>query len=113
VVINLVKNAAQASPKGSEVTVSLVEDAGKVILGVADHGSGMSAETQARLGEPFFSTRGDRGTGLGIGISRRIVEEHEGTLSYESRPGEGTRATVSFPALAAPPGPRSPSARSA
>ena len=101
VVINLVKNAAQASPRGGEVTVSLAQQGDRVVLGVADGGSGMSAETLARVGEPFFSTRGDRGTGLGIGISRRIVEEHEGTLTFASKPGEGTRATVTFPALAA------------
>ena len=101
VVINLVKNAAQASERGGEVTIALRQDGDRVLLTVADRGAGMTPETLARVGEPFFSTRGDRGTGLGIGISRRIVEEHEGTLTFESRPGEGTRATVSFPALEA------------
>jgi signal transduction histidine kinase len=59
----------------------------------------MAPEVVARLGEPFFTTRGDRGTGLGVGISRRIVEEHGGTLTFESTPGQGTRAIVSLPAL--------------
>jgi signal transduction histidine kinase len=101
VVINLVRNAAQASDRGGEVKLGLSEDraAGVVRLTIEDRGAGMSPETLARLGEPFFSTRGDKGSGLGIGISRRIVEEHGGTLTFESRPGEGTRVTVALPSL--------------
>jgi signal transduction histidine kinase len=99
VVINLVRNAAQASSRGGEIAVSLGERDGRVILSVSDKGVGMPPEVLARLGEPFFTTRGDRGTGLGIGISKRIVEEHGGTLAFESTPGQGTRALVSLPAL--------------
>jgi signal transduction histidine kinase len=99
VVINLVRNAAQASSSGDEIKVSLSERDGRVLLTVADQGAGMAPDVVARLGEPFFTTRGDRGTGLGVGISRRIAEEHGGTLSFESTPGQGTRATVSLPAL--------------
>ena len=101
VVINLVRNAVQASPPGGEVTVAVEDDSARrrVRVVVTDRGSGMPAEVVARLGEPFFSTR-DGGTGLGIGICRRIVSEHEGELAFDSRPGEGTRATVSLPALA-------------
>jgi signal transduction histidine kinase len=100
VVINLVRNAAQASPPGAEITVALVEDAARkqVKVVIADHGAGMSPEVLHRLGEPFFSTR-EGGTGLGVGICRRIVAEHDGELAFESRVGEGTRVTVSVPAL--------------
>ncbi len=101
VVINLVRNAAQASGRGDEIAVSLSERDGRVILTIADKGIGMAPEVVARMGEPFFTTRGDRGTGLGVGISRRIVEEHGGTLSFESVLGQGTRAIVSLPALGA------------
>jgi signal transduction histidine kinase len=99
VIINLVRNAAQASPPRARVTVQLSEEAGHVKLVVADEGIGMSEEVLARAGEPFFTTRGERGTGLGIGISRRIMDEHGGTLVYESAPGLGTRATLSLPGL--------------
>jgi signal transduction histidine kinase len=101
VLINLVRNAAQASAEGGEITVRLDEQGGAVVLAVEDHGTGMSAETLARIGEPFFSTKGDRGTGLGLGIARRIVEEHGGTLAVRSQPGEGTTVTVRLPLLTA------------
>jgi signal transduction histidine kinase len=100
VIINLVRNAAQASPPGGEVTVSLEEDtaAKRVKVVIVDRGHGMAPEVLGRLGEPFFSTR-EGGTGLGIGICRRIVAEHGGELRFESRVGEGTRVTVSVPSL--------------
>jgi signal transduction histidine kinase len=103
VIINLVRNAAQASPPDAEITVELDEDSQsrRVKVVVVDRGTGMPAEVLARLGEPFFSTR-ERGTGLGVGICRRIVAEHEGDLVFESRVGEGTRVTVTLPGLPGP-----------
>ena len=102
VLINLVRNAAQASPAKQAIEVTLDEnERGEVVLTVADRGAGMTPEVLARLGEPFFSTRGERGTGLGIGISRRIVAEHGGTIRFDSTPGEGTRVTVTVPGLGA------------
>jgi signal transduction histidine kinase len=101
VVINLVRNAAQASQRGEEIGIGLAERDGRVVLTISDQGAGMAPDVLARLGEPFFTTRGDRCTGLGVGISRRIVEEHGGTLTFESTPGSGTRAIVSLPGLSA------------
>ncbi len=98
VIINLVRNAAQASPPGAPVTVVLDEADGAVRLVVSDRGAGMSPATVEHLGEPFFSTRSE-GTGLGVGISRRIVSEHDGTIEWQSEPGQGTRVTVTLPAL--------------
>lgn len=100
VVLNLVRNAAQASAPNAEIEVVLdQEEAGAVILIVADYGIGMTAEVMARLGEPFFTTRGERGSGLGLGISQRIVAEHGGRMSFDSKPGAGTRVTVILPGL--------------
>jgi signal transduction histidine kinase len=100
VIINLVRNAAQASPPQAAITVSLDERPGATVsVTVADEGAGMAPEVLARLGEPFFTTRGERGTGLGVGISRRIVEEHGGSLAFDSTPGRGTRAIVTLPGL--------------
>jgi signal transduction histidine kinase len=99
VVINLVRNAAQASSKGAEIKVSLTEGDGKVVLVVEDQGTGMTPEVLARLGEPFFSTRGEAGTGLGLGICRRIIAEHGGDMQVASTVGVGTKVTVSFPSL--------------
>jgi signal transduction histidine kinase len=96
VVINLVRNAAQASAAGGEVRVTVEEEAGAPVIRVIDRGVGMSEEMIARLGEPFFSTK-EGGSGLGLGISRRIVEEHGGTLAIRSSPGTGTEVEVRLP----------------
>lgn len=107
VVINLVHNAALATGDGGEIEVAVAEPApGIAVLTVADRGAGMAPEVLARLGEPFFTTRGDRGSGLGVGICRRIVEEHGGTLTFESAPGHGTTARVQLPTIEEPVAPR-------
>jgi signal transduction histidine kinase len=100
VVINLVHNAALATADGGEIEVAVEEPGGgAALLTVTDRGAGMSPEVLARLGEPFFTTRGDRGSGLGVGICRRIVEEHGGTLTFESQVGRGTTARVRLPTI--------------
>ena len=101
VVVNLVRNAAQASPPGGEVDV-IVESGpdGAALIRVRDRGSGMAPDVVARLGEPFFTTK-ERGSGLGLGISRRVVDEHGGTLAIESDPGQGTEVVVTLPPLPA------------
>lgn len=107
VVINLVANAVLATESGATVTVCVDVDTGHIsgiekpaaIVTVADHGAGMPPEVLARLGEPFFTTRGDRGSGLGVGICMRIVEEHGGRLTFESTVGQGTTAQVMIPLL--------------
>lgn len=104
VVINLVSNAVLATEPGDTIIVRLdVGDAAPnvAILTVIDQGVGMPEEVLERLGEPFFTTRGDRGSGLGVGICTRIIEEHGGKLIYESEVGRGTTARVSIPLIAA------------
>jgi signal transduction histidine kinase len=100
VVVNLVHNAAQASPPGSEVLVTVGERDGQAEIHVRDRGAGMPPEVVARLGEPFFTTK-ERGSGLGLGISRRVVQEHDGRLEVSSRVGEGTEVVVRLPVLGA------------
>ncbi len=99
VIINLVRNAAQASVPRSKITVQIDEDAAGIMVAVIDEGPGVSPELLARLGEPFFSTRGEAGTGLGLVISRRIAEKHGGSLAIASTPGVGTRVTIRLPRL--------------
>lgn len=99
VIINLVTNAVLATAPGDEVTIAIGQQAGRAIVTVRDRGAGMAPEVVARLGEVFFTTRGDRGSGLGVGICMRIVAEHGGTLGFESAIGQGTTARVSLPAL--------------
>jgi signal transduction histidine kinase len=98
VLINLITNALQAlSDKTEKVLVRTFcdEQTGDVVIEVVDEGRGMTEETVARLKEPFFSTRhGSGGTGLGLSISESIVVVHDGSLSFESEVGNGTRAIV-------------------
>jgi signal transduction histidine kinase len=100
VVMNLVSNAVLATRPGDEVTVAIDQASGApAVLTISDRGAGMPPDVLARLGEPFFTTRGDRGSGLGVGICKRIVEEHGGRLDFESEVGRGTTARVTLPAL--------------
>ncbi len=94
VIVNLVQNAAQAGGPGVSVLVDA--DGDGAIVRVVDRGCGMTADVVARLGEPFFTTK-ERGSGLGVGISRRVAEDHEGRLEHTSEPGKGTTATLRLP----------------
>ncbi len=106
-VLNLVINAADASPSGGRVVVSVrrVErDGGApvVALSVADEGEGMPAEVRDRAFEPFFTTKPDSiGTGLGLSIVHGVAVDSGGSVELESRPGEGTVATIRFPVAGA------------
>jgi len=103
VVINLLNNAFQALPSnrhGIRVTTSRGRGMEEVELCVEDEGVGMSPEVLERIKEPFFSTRLDSGgLGLGVSICRSIVQEHRGTLIFESEVGKGTRAVVRLPGI--------------
>jgi two-component system NtrC family sensor kinase len=97
--VNLITNAAQAlPPEGGTVTLSLQGLDDGVVARVADDGKGMPAEVQARVFEPFFSTKeGGRGVGLGLSIVQGIVARHGGTIDVSSEPGRGTTFAVRLP----------------
>ncbi len=99
VFVNLVTNAAQAlPPEGGTVTLSLSTQGEDVVARVADDGKGMPPEVQARIFEPFFSTKeGGRGVGLGLSIVQGIVTRHGGTIDVTSTPGKGTTFAVRLP----------------
>jgi signal transduction histidine kinase/FixJ family two-component response regulator len=103
VVTNLLVNAVDAMPTGGTVTVatSLVEgdpgQATRVRLTVRDTGAGMTDEVRHRCVEPFFTTKGERGTGLGLAVTLGIVRRHEGTIEIQSEPGVGTQVLVDLP----------------
>jgi signal transduction histidine kinase len=98
-VLNLVLNALQATPGGGSIAIETGGDAGRLEIAVRDTGEGIAEEALGRVFEAFFTTR-EGGTGLGLPIARRIVEAHGGTLTVESREGEGTVARISLPASA-------------
>ncbi|HJV22845.1 MAG TPA: ATP-binding protein [Holophagaceae bacterium] len=111
VVVNLLLNAADASgPEGGEIRlVSRAAPPDFVELTVEDHGEGIPLEHQPHLFEPFFSTKGNKGTGLGLAVSWGIVESHGGTLSVQSEPGHGARFTLRIPLAPPAPHPTTPS----
>ncbi len=93
----LVSNAVDAAPVGGRLLIRALAQDGNIGFVVEDNGQGMSLSTQARLFEPFFSTKGDLGNGLGLYISREIVERHEGRIEVKSGEGTGTTMTVWLP----------------
>ncbi|HEY4176274.1 MAG TPA: ATP-binding protein [Kofleriaceae bacterium] len=99
VLVNLLSNAfdAVASASAGWVKIDVREDAGQFELAVSDSGAAMSATTRARLFEPFFTTKGpDRGTGLGLSLSKSIVEAHHGTLALDAAAAH-TRFVIRLP----------------
>jgi CheY-like chemotaxis protein len=84
-------------PEGGTITVRARADGGDVRLEVRDNGTGMSDDVRQRCLEPFFSTKGQHGTGLGLSMVHATVEQHRGTLEIESEPGRGTTFIVRLP----------------
>ena len=96
IIYNVAKNAVRAMPDGGSLTVEGREDGAWYSIKFRDTGRGMSEEEIARVFTPF-STAFDGGTGLGMAIVRRIVEDHGGAIDVESKPGEGTIVTILLP----------------
>jgi len=98
VIANLVSNAADAVDQNGKVQVSLscVENhEGKAVrVSIEDNGSGIPAEHREQIFEPFFTTKKDVGTGLGLWVTREIVERHGGSIEVQSRSDNGSSGTV-------------------
>ncbi|HZY72967.1 MAG TPA: ATP-binding protein [Edaphobacter sp.] len=102
---NLIANAAEAAGPGGEVRVSILpqesgltetgikREAGATVL-IADNGAGIPAEIHPHLFQPFFTTKGERGTGLGLWVSRGIITKHGGSIELTSDTGDSTHGTV-------------------
>jgi CheY-like chemotaxis protein len=97
VVTNLVKNAVEALDRGGNLHVLADRADHRVRLEVVDDGTGISPEDLKRVFVPFFTTKGDRGTGLGLCLAQQIVERHGGEIHIRSALGSGTTATVLLP----------------
>jgi PAS domain S-box-containing protein len=115
VIMNLAVNARDAIGDGGVLTIAVSLSSGQVpeaTLAVSDTGCGMDAETMARVFEPFYSTKGDSGTGLGLATVHGIVSQSGGRLGLDSAPGAGTTFSVFLPlsAGAKPPSAATPAA---
>jgi signal transduction histidine kinase/CheY-like chemotaxis protein len=115
-VTNLILNAVDAMPGGGVMTLRTRRNGDGIALEVCDGGMGMDEETRVRCLAPFFSTKGEHGTGLGLAMVFGVMRRHEGDIQVESRLGEGTTVRLLFPvpppgaceaALPPPPSPSS------
>lgn len=97
VLVNLITNAVQAMPQGGVVRLAARREGDMVALEVVDQGLGIPEEELGKIFDPFHTTRED-GTGLGLTIVHRIVDEHHGRIDVRSRVGAGTTVTVLLPA---------------
>ncbi len=97
--LNILVNSVQAMPEGGTLTVETRYDKATrmAIFTVTDTGEGMSLEKQGHIFTPFYTDK-NRGTGLGLAIAKNIVDSHQGTISVDSKEGEGTTFTIALPA---------------
>ena len=102
VLTNLIFNAVDAIPGEGVITLVMRQQAGDAIVEVIDSGIGMTAEVRQRCLEPFFTTKGDGGTGLGLAMVFGIIKRHQGTLEIESEPGNGTTFRIRLPRAVQP-----------
>jgi signal transduction histidine kinase len=96
VLINLVKNAVEAMAQGGKLVISSRREDGHIKVSVADSGPGIPPEVLKQVFNPFFTTK-KKGTGLGLAVSRKVMEDHDGEIFVQSEEGKGTRITIALP----------------
>jgi PAS domain S-box-containing protein len=98
VFVNLIVNAVDAMPYGGHLSISCASKDDRLCLRFTDTGMGIPEDVRERIFEPFYTTKGAHGTGLGLAVSYGIIERHEGIISVESEVGKGTTFGVDLPA---------------
>jgi signal transduction histidine kinase/ActR/RegA family two-component response regulator len=97
VLVNMVFNAIDAMPQGGTLTLASRDEGDHVLVSVSDTGCGMSQEVRSRIFDPFYTTKGKAGMGLGLAVSYGIVRRHEGTVEVQSEVNRGTTFTIRLP----------------
>jgi len=97
VLTSLLMNAVEAMPKGGQITISTRLSGANVVVEITDTGEGMTDDVRERCLEPFFSTKGIEGTGMGLTIVNNAVRRHGGTLEIRSQRGKGTTVAIGLP----------------
>jgi len=95
--MNLILNAIEAMPQGGTLSITVDQTDETLRIEIADTGSGISEEEAKKIFEPFYTTK-EQGLGLGMPYSKKIIDQHGGTISLDSRPGEGTTISIALPA---------------
>ncbi|MEA2114705.1 MAG: ATP-binding protein [Thermodesulfobacteriota bacterium] len=96
VLINLLKNALEATPDGGRITIQSKVENSYARVSIVDSGSGIPPEMISKIFNPFYTTK-EKGTGLGLAVCRKIIEEHEGEISIQSEEGKGTEIIFILP----------------
>ncbi len=102
-IINILENAADAcledkSGKDHQIIFSINQEKDRIVFEVADNGVGMDMETKENLFSLFFSSKGHKGTGLGLFIANKVIEQHGGNITMDSEPGRGAHFYIRIPA---------------
>ncbi len=98
VFINLLDNSIQAIPKQGKISITTKNESDQLVVKIKDTGSGINSEDISRISDPFFTTKDPgKGTGLGLSIAYTIIQEHGGTIDFQSELDKGTEVTIFFP----------------
>jgi CheY-like chemotaxis protein len=96
-VVNLILNAVEAMPGGGDLCIRTYQDSDGVCVSVSDTGTGMDEDEKARIFDPYYTTKGEYGTGLGLAAVQGIMRSHGGEVRVSSQKGKGSTFVVSFP----------------
>jgi two-component system, sporulation sensor kinase B len=97
--LNIMKNAIEAMPNGGLLDIYVSLNKNNILIRISDTGVGMTREQLERLGEPYFTTKGTKGTGLGMMVVYRIIESMNGTIQITSEVNKGTQVSVYLPLI--------------
>jgi signal transduction histidine kinase len=101
--INILENAMEAciedhrGPMAHWIRFGATADADQVVFEIADNGPGMSPDQINRIFQLFYSSKGSKGTGIGLFVTRKVIRQHGGSVTVESTPGKGARFVITLP----------------